>query len=295
VSASVRWLLAQARGALGGDEAPREAEQLLGFALGRDRAWLYAHGDDAVAGDAAERFRALVARRCDGEPVAYLVGRREFWSLDLQVSPDVLIPRPETERLVELALERIDTGAAADVADLGTGSGAVALASALGHASSPPTRAPPRWRSLGRTRSDSASATSRSRTATGSRRLPGSASTWSSRIRRTSRLPIRTSVAATCASSRAPRSHPGATDSMRSARSCTAARIICAPAAGCCSSTASNRPTRCARCSRSTAFPRSRPPTTSSAATGSVSAAPVERKPRRPALRAGGATGRPRR
>lgn len=128
MTATVHWLLAQAGTALAGDEARREAELLLGHALGRDRAWLYAHADDPVSGDDAERFRAFVARRCEGEPLAYITGRREFWSLDLGVSPDVLIPRPETELLVELALARIGADAAIEVADLGTGSGAVALA-----------------------------------------------------------------------------------------------------------------------------------------------------------------------
>src|SRR5690606_29533287 len=76
----------------------------------------------------AARFEALVARRAAGEPVAYLVGTRGFWRLELAVTPDTLVPRPETELLVELALARIDPRAAARVADLGTGSGAIALA-----------------------------------------------------------------------------------------------------------------------------------------------------------------------
>ncbi|AXK72593.1 peptide chain release factor N(5)-glutamine methyltransferase [Lysobacter sp. TY2-98] len=104
-----------------------EAEILLAHALGHSPAWLYAHGDDEIDVHAREGFRELVDRRIAGEPVAYLVGRRGFWTLDLDVTPATLIPRPETERLVELAMKRIPSGDAR-VADLGTGSGAIALA-----------------------------------------------------------------------------------------------------------------------------------------------------------------------
>src|SRR5690606_12909273 len=105
-----------------------EAALLLAHVLGRSRSWLYAHGDGPVAEQDAARFEALVARRAAGEPVAYLVGTRGFWRLELAVTPDTLVPRPETELLVDLALARIDPRAAARVADLGTGSGAIALA-----------------------------------------------------------------------------------------------------------------------------------------------------------------------
>ena len=108
--------------------AREAAEPLLAHALGRDRAWLFAHATDPVPAAAAADFRALVARRAAGEPVAYLTGRRGFWTLDLEVTADTLIPRPETELLVELALARIDPDAPARIADLGTGSGAIALA-----------------------------------------------------------------------------------------------------------------------------------------------------------------------
>ncbi len=121
-------LAAEAAAALAGDDAPREAEILLAHALGRSRAWLYAHRDDAVAAATVTRLRALVARRAAGEPVAYLTGQREFWSLELAVTPAVLIPRAETELLVECALQHIPQGVKVDIADLGTGSGAVALA-----------------------------------------------------------------------------------------------------------------------------------------------------------------------
>ncbi|KAF1691018.1 peptide chain release factor N(5)-glutamine methyltransferase [Pseudoxanthomonas koreensis] len=105
-----------------------DAEPLLAHVLGRDRAWLFAHATDPVPADAAAAFRALVGRRAAGEPVAYLTGRRGFWTLDLEVTADTLIPRPETELLVELALARIGPDRPARIADLGTGSGAIALA-----------------------------------------------------------------------------------------------------------------------------------------------------------------------
>lgn len=123
-----RDLLADAARRIGGDEARADAEILLAYALGCDRAWLFAHALDAPTLHEAERFGALVARRAAGEPVAYLTGRRAFWTLELEVGPGVLIPRPETELLVELALERLPRDRASRVLDLGTGSGAIALA-----------------------------------------------------------------------------------------------------------------------------------------------------------------------
>ena len=112
---------------LPGDEARAEAETLLAHALGQSRSWLFAHADDAVDAAAAARFDAAVARRAAGEPVAQITGRRGFWTLELEVTPDVLIPRPETETLVELALARLPADAAR-VLDLGTGTGAIAIA-----------------------------------------------------------------------------------------------------------------------------------------------------------------------
>ncbi|MCI4567864.1 peptide chain release factor N(5)-glutamine methyltransferase [Lysobacter sp. CFH 32150] len=106
----------------------RDAELLLAHVLDKPRSWLFAHGDDALSPDAAERFDALIARCAAGEPVAYLIGRRGFWKFDLAVDAATLIPRPETELLVELALARLSNEASLRVADLGTGSGAIALA-----------------------------------------------------------------------------------------------------------------------------------------------------------------------
>ncbi|MBA3928420.1 MAG: peptide chain release factor N(5)-glutamine methyltransferase [Xanthomonas sp.] len=113
---------------LSGPDARHEAEHLLLHVLERDRAWLFAHGDDPLLEREASAFDALLTRRAAGEPLAYLLGRRGFWTLDLQVSPATLIPRPETERLVELALERLPDDRPLRIADLGTGSGAIALA-----------------------------------------------------------------------------------------------------------------------------------------------------------------------
>ena len=122
--------VARAQLAARGGEAG-DADLLLAHALGQPRAWLYAHGDEEPAADAARRFGELLSRREAGEPVAYLVGSRGFWSFELRVTADTLVPRSETERLVELALERLPEGAASRIADLGTGSGAIALALAL--------------------------------------------------------------------------------------------------------------------------------------------------------------------
>jgi release factor glutamine methyltransferase len=107
---------------------PLDAQVLLAHVVGKDRAWLIAHADDALPPDLYQAYMALARRRRDGEPVAYLTGTREFWGLCLRVTPDVLIPRPETETLVELALARLPKDRELRVLDLGTGSGAIALA-----------------------------------------------------------------------------------------------------------------------------------------------------------------------
>lgn len=110
------------------DSARLDAEVLLCELLGCNRAGLVIRADESLSADTALRYAAWIERRQLGEPVAYLTGCREFWSLELQVSPAVLIPRPDTELLVEWALQRLRGLAAPAVADLGTGSGAIALA-----------------------------------------------------------------------------------------------------------------------------------------------------------------------
>jgi release factor glutamine methyltransferase len=105
-----------------------DAEVLLAYALSKSRSWLIAHADDTLSAEHASAYTVLVEQREAGEPVAYITGRRGFWSLDLEVTPATLIPRPETELLVELALERLPVDADSGVLDLGTGTGAVALA-----------------------------------------------------------------------------------------------------------------------------------------------------------------------
>ena len=109
-------------------EARRDAQVLLGFALGVSRAWLTAHMEQAADSEAAAKFQSLVTLRANGHPVAYLIGVKEFFGLTLRVTPDVLIPRPETEELVEAALERLPQGESRKVVDLGTGSGCIAIA-----------------------------------------------------------------------------------------------------------------------------------------------------------------------
>lgn len=125
---SIRANSLAAASSLTGDEAGVEARMLLGHVLQQESSWLYAHGEDELSKDDTARLEALIAERIRGMPVAYLIGSRGFWSMDLAVTSDVLIPRPETELLVELALQQIPTDEEVDVADLGTGSGAIALA-----------------------------------------------------------------------------------------------------------------------------------------------------------------------
>ncbi|WP_460712276.1 peptide chain release factor N(5)-glutamine methyltransferase [Lysobacter terrae] len=124
---AVRRLDALLRAARGRID-PVDAEFLLVHVLRKPRSWLFAHREDETSEEVAAGFEALVQRRARGEPVAYLTGHRGFWRFDLAVTPDTLIPRPETELLVELALARLPAGRELRVADLGTGSGAIALA-----------------------------------------------------------------------------------------------------------------------------------------------------------------------
>jgi release factor glutamine methyltransferase len=116
------------------------AELLLLHVLSHDRTWVYAHPEEQVSTADAERFFALISRRANGEPTQHLTGKQEFWGLEFEVTPDVLIPRPETEHLIEVALDRIavreiragrpqtTTGEGLRIADVGTGSGCIAIA-----------------------------------------------------------------------------------------------------------------------------------------------------------------------
>ena len=105
-----------------------DCQLLLSHLLQRPRAWLLAHDDHQLDPAQAAAWQQLLERRADGEPLAYVVGEREFCGLALQVTPQVLVPRPETEGLVEWALQCLATAPAPSLVDLGTGSGAIALA-----------------------------------------------------------------------------------------------------------------------------------------------------------------------
>ena len=110
------------------EAAALEAEILLGYCLQKNRAYLRTWPEIHLNIIVSTQYQQLLLRRQQGEPIAYLTGHKEFWDLRLRVTPAVLIPRPETEHLVELALERIPSDAQWQIADLGTGSGAIALA-----------------------------------------------------------------------------------------------------------------------------------------------------------------------
>jgi release factor glutamine methyltransferase len=131
MATEIRELLDEGAARLGrvADDPRHEAEILLGAALGCTRAFLLAHPEQRILDcEATDRYESNVTRRAQGEPIAYILGEKEFWSLPLKVGPGVLIPRPETELLVERALAHIPTDRSCDVLDLATGSGAVALA-----------------------------------------------------------------------------------------------------------------------------------------------------------------------
>jgi len=116
------------------------AELLLLHAAGHERTWLYAHPEENLAHENLQRYFALIARRASGEPTQYLTGKQEFWGLEFEVTPAVLIPRPETEHVVEVALDRLalrelraarpqkTIGQGLQIADIGTGSGCIAIA-----------------------------------------------------------------------------------------------------------------------------------------------------------------------
>lgn len=133
---AARQQLVQTLG-LPAEEARVDAQTLLRHVLGVSRAWLIAHADEPLCGEQLTHFNHLLQRRLQGEPVAYILGNREFYGLDFSVAPGVLIPRPDTETLVEAALRLIpetSTGEQKDplrILDLGTGSGAIAIAIAV--------------------------------------------------------------------------------------------------------------------------------------------------------------------
>lgn len=122
-----QWLSRASELLSGGESPKRDAEILLSYVTGKNRTFLIAFGETELSADRLAQADRLLQRRARGEPIAYLVGEKEFWSLPLMVSPVTLIPRPDTERLVELALARLPA-TPADILDLGTGTGAIALA-----------------------------------------------------------------------------------------------------------------------------------------------------------------------
>ncbi len=131
---SIKELLTSARERLQFNSSPGlDTELLLGHAMDVNRTFLFAHADEQVTPAAAARFQQLLAKRLQGRPVAQLLGRREFWSLEIRVNEHTLIPRPETEHLVETVLDLMPANNAYNMADLGTGSGAIALAVASEH------------------------------------------------------------------------------------------------------------------------------------------------------------------
>jgi len=140
---SVRSLLKQGISQLRAANVPSfilAAELLLLHVAGHDRAWLYAHPEEILSVEVAKDYFVLIQRRASGEPTQHLTGKQEFWGLEFEVSPDVLIPRPETEHLIEVALDRLTfrefragrpprlTGNGITLVDIGTGSGCIAIA-----------------------------------------------------------------------------------------------------------------------------------------------------------------------
>lgn len=138
---TIKEILIAATQALAGGDSPQiDAELLLAHCLQRGREYLRTHPDSALEAGSLDQFQTLLRRRQEGEPVAYLLGYKDFWDIRLEVNSEVLIPRPETELLIEAALEISGNAGALSVLDLGTGSGAIALALANNR---------PHWQVLG--------------------------------------------------------------------------------------------------------------------------------------------------
>lgn len=115
----------------GTPSAALAAELLLMHALGHDRAWIYAHPEEVLPPEQVAQYRGLLSKRAEGTPTQYLTGKQEFWGLEFEVTPAVLIPRPETEHVVEVVLARLGEkrrGEALQIADVGTGSACIAIA-----------------------------------------------------------------------------------------------------------------------------------------------------------------------
>ena len=142
-SADLRSILKQGVQALRAAHVPSDtlaAELLLLHATGRNRTWLYAHPEEVLDPTTAENYFTLIRRRAAGEPTQHLTGKQEFWGLEFEVTPEVLIPRPETEHLIEVALDRLAvgeiragrpgklSGESLSIVDIGTGSGCIAIA-----------------------------------------------------------------------------------------------------------------------------------------------------------------------
>jgi len=125
---SIGELLSWAITQLNDDQANTDAQALLAHITGHDRSWLFAWPEKTLDSASVDSYKSLIQQRAAGKPVAYLTGTRGFWTLDLTVSPDTLIPRPESEHLVERVLKIGNDDQAFHVLDLGTGSGAIALA-----------------------------------------------------------------------------------------------------------------------------------------------------------------------
>jgi release factor glutamine methyltransferase len=136
IRAALREAIAQFE-RVGVPSAPLTAELLLMHVLGKDRSWLYANPEYELSPEQRDRYFALIARRSTGVPTQHLTGRQEFWGLEFEVTPDVFIPRPETEHVIEVALARLGIPSEGDsarrraefrIADVGTGSGCIAVA-----------------------------------------------------------------------------------------------------------------------------------------------------------------------